>query len=153
MACRNGILPPMDDPRARADARLEEALAAAAMADPRGTCRDRLKALRAEDPSAFEQAVAYFDTQLVPAILEGGEPLAEWLAYGRFLAERGGPGRVVAVDAGGRARPYEPPPAGNLVLFLPQEGRRGVIPLLSPASPSPAQTATYDLLVRGRREL
>jgi len=144
----------MDEPRARADARLEEALAGAGVEDPRIACRDRLKILRTEQPAAFAQALAYFESSLVPAIADGGEPpLDAWIGYGRFIAERGGPGRTLAVDGAGRAAGYEPPAAGRLVIFVPEDGRRGVTPLLVPAAPSPAQKATFDLLVRRRREL
>ncbi len=188
----------MDDIRARADARLEEALAAAGMADPRPASRDRLKALNAASSTAFARAVDYFEHTLVPAVAGGAEPLTQWLEYARVLAEASGPGRTVIVDRGGRARPYhgatapkaparadapeadlfapgsdaspeaspssdvpaagapEAPAlaslAGGLVLFLSQDTRRGVWPLLVPQAPSPAQTASLDLLVRGRRE-
>ncbi len=186
----------MDDIRARADARLEEALAAAAMADPRPACRDRLKALKAANSTAFARAVDYFEHTLVPAVAGGAEPLGQWLEYARVLAEASGPGRTVIVDRGGRARPYRPPTApkaaaaaeppegdlfapgveappeaspdrdaattppdapigaadGGLVLFLPQDTRRGVLPLLLPQAASWAQQASLDLLVRGRRE-
>ena len=163
----------MDDPRARADARLEETLAAADVEDPRPACRDRLKALRAADPAAFARAVEYFET-LVQAVAGGAEPLGQWITYARLLAEAGGPGRTVIVDRSGRARPYAGPAApaaaeaaradggaggearnggeAGLVLFLPEDGRRGVLPLLAPRAPSAAQTAALDLLVRGRRE-
>jgi hypothetical protein len=145
----------MDDPRTTADARLDQALAGADIRDPRPGCRDRLRALRAVDADAFSQALAYFETTLVPAIAGGAEPLSEWVDYGRFLAERGGggSGRVLALDASGRARPYEPPPAGELVLFVPGDTRRPVTPLLEPQTLSAPQQATLDLLVRGRREL
>jgi hypothetical protein len=142
----------MEDTRKRADERLDQALAAAGLEDPRPAYRDRLKALRAEDPPAFARALEYFEATLVPSVAGGAEPLAEWVAYGRLLAEQGGPGRLVSVDAGGRASPYQPPPAGDLLLFLPDDGRRFVVPLLVPRTPSQPQQATVDLLVRGRRE-
>lgn len=144
----------MDDERALADTRLDQALAAADTLDPRPVYRDRLRALRAADAETFSRALEYFETTLVPAVAGGAEPLSAWVDYGRFLAERGGPGRVVAVDASGRARPYEPPPAeGGLVLFIAADGRRGVTPLLEPRNPSAPQQAAMNLLVRGRREL
>ena len=154
----------MEDLRARADARLEEALAAAAVEDPRAACRDRLKALRAADPAAFARAVDYFENTLVAAVAGGAEPLGQWLEYARVLAEAGGAGRTVMVDRRGRARPYDGPtalpaagasadPAGAaLVLFLPTDTRRGALPLLLPRAPSAAQNASLDLLVRRRRE-
>ena len=142
----------MDETRQRADERLDQALAAVALEDPRPAYRDRLKALRAQDPAAFAGALEYFETKLVPAVAGGAEPLAEWVAYGRVLVEHEGPGRIVAVDAGGRAAPYRPPPQGALLLFFPGDGHRPIVPLLSPRQPSPAQQAAVDLLVRGRRE-
>lgn len=143
----------MDDERALADARLDQALAAADTLDPRPVYRDRLRALRT-DAETFSRALEYFETTLVPAVASGAEPLSAWVDYGRFLAERGGPGRVVAVDASGRARPYEAPPAAaDLVLFIAADSRRGVTPLLEPRSPSAPQQAAMNLLVRGRREL
>lgn len=143
----------MDDPRAIAERRLGEALAASAMADPRLLYRDRLRQLRNTDPPAFARALEYFENTLVPAVAGDADPLTAWLAYGTFLAELPGRGRTVAVDAGGRARPYQPPPDGCLILFLPEDGRRNVEVLLGPAERSPAQQATVDLLVSGRREL
>ncbi len=143
----------MDDPRTLAEHRLADALAASAMADPRALYRDRLRQLRATDPAAFARALDYFENTLVPAVASDGEPLTAWLAYGTFLAELPGRGRTMAVSQDGRARPYQPPPAGSLILFLPDDGRRRPEVLLSPAAPSAAQQATVDLLVHGRREL
>lgn len=143
----------MDDARNAADTRLDAALAAAGIEDPRPAYRDRLRALRSAQPDAFARALAYFETTLVPAVAGGAEPLSAWVEYGRFLAEAAARGRVVSVDASGRARPYEPPPSADLVLFIADDGRRGVTPLLEPGAPSEAQRATLDLLVRGRREL
>ncbi len=151
----------MDDIRARADARLEQALAAAGVEDPRPACRDRLKALRAENPAAFARAVDYYEHRLLAAIAGGAEPLSQWVDYARVLAEAAGDGRVVMVDATGRARPYDgavapgagdTPAASALVLFLPQDARRGALPLLLPAAPTAAQQASLDLLVGRRRE-
>src|SRR5512142_1694232 len=123
----------MDDPRTLAERRLAEALAASAMADPRAPYRDRLRQLRASDPAAFARALDHFENTLVPAVAGDAEPLAAWLAYGTFLAELPGRGRTIAVGREGRARPYQPPPAGALILFLPDDGRRMPEVLLSPA--------------------
>ncbi len=143
----------MDDPRALADLRLAEALAASGLEDPRVLYRDRLRQLRTSDPAAFSRALEYFEGTLVPAVAGGADPLAAWIGYGTFLAELPGRGRTIAVDSSGRARPYEPPPDKALILFLPDDGRRPVEVLLGPSERSPAQQATVDLLVRGRREL
>ncbi len=142
----------MDDSRKLADQRLDQALAEARLEDPRPEFRDRLKQLRVRDAAAFARALEHFETKLVPAIAQGAEPLGEWAAYGRILLEHEGPGRVLAVDASGRAQPYRPPPRGDLLLFFPEDGRRPILPLLAPRAPSPAQRAAVDLLVRGRRE-
>ncbi len=142
----------MDETRQRADQLLDQALAMAALQDPRPAYRDRLKGLRTGDPDAFARALEYFERKLVPAIAEGAEPLGEWVAYGRILLADQGPGRVVAVDAAGRAGSYRPPPQGELLLFFPEDGHRPILTLLTPREPSLAQRATEDLLVHGRRE-
>ncbi len=142
----------MDDSRTLADQRLDQALAETGLEDPRPGFRERLKALRVRDAAAFARAREYFETKLVPAIAEGAEPLGDWVAYGRVLLEHEGPGRLVAVDAGGRAQPYRPPPGRELLLFIPEDGRRPILPLLAPLAPSPAQRAAVDLQVHGRRE-
>ncbi|MBX6362604.1 MAG: hypothetical protein IRZ00_01940 [Gemmatimonadetes bacterium] len=142
-----------DSLRARADARLDQALAARRLTDPRDLFRDRLRRLRADDPAAFGRAIDYFEHTLLPRVAADAEPITEWIEYGRFLAELTGPGRVLAVDPSGRARAYEPPPGADLlVLFFPDVQTDPVLPLARPRELSAAQQATWELLLPGHRE-
>jgi hypothetical protein len=143
-----------DDPQALADARLDDALAARGGRDPREYYRERLRALKAQDPDAYGRAVAHYREVLVPAIAhDDADPLATWTEYGRRLAELSAPGRTVTLDGTGRAWPYEAPadPA-HLVLHL-ADGRRPNLLVALPAEPTPAQRAAYDWLIEGRTSL
>lgn len=145
------------DPKKAADQRFEEALAKAGARDPRDYYRERLRDLKGANPDGYADAVGYYTDTLLPSIAEGkAEPLAAWREYGLLIARLTAPGRTVAVDAGGRARPYESPgESSDMVLHL-CEGReaRGRVLLVGlPPEPSSAQTATYDWLVGGRRAL
>lgn len=143
-----------DDLQARADALLDEALAAAGARDPREFYRTRLRDLRDRDRTAYDRAVAYYRDELLPAIVGGAEPLAAWSEYGRTLAELHGPGRTVAVDASGAAAPYtSPPDPDHLVLHLPDAAREPALLVGLPLQLSGAQRATYDWLVQGRNRL
>lgn len=153
----------MDDTlRARADARLEAALAEQDAYDTRDLFRAQLRRLKTSDAAAFARGVRYFEETLVPRLAGDAEPLAEWMEYGRFLAELGGRGRTVAVDASGRSRAFSAASAGNgdsagpsrdLVLFLPDDTRGPALPLARPRELSAPQRAAWRLLVEGRREL
>lgn len=140
--------------RARAEARYEEALARGALRDPREQFREWLRSLRERDAGAFEEALGYYEETLVPRVADpASDPVVEWIEYGRVLAERLDPGRVVVVDASGRAHPYEPPPPrGALVLHIPEDARSPATILSLPQDPSPAQRATCDLLVLRKLE-
>lgn len=142
----------MADPtlRERADRRFEQALKESGARDPREFYRERLKELKRESAGAFRQALDYFETRLIPAVArDGSDPLAEWLEYGRLLATLSAPGRTIWIDATGLARDYAPPlPADALVLHLPNQASRAAIPVGIPPRLSPAQRATFDLLVR-----
>ncbi len=143
-----------DDLQARADALLDEALAAAGARDPREFYRSRLRELRDRDRSAYDRAVAYYRDELLPSIVDGAEPLAAWSEYGRTLAELHGPGRTVTVDASGTAAPYaSPPDPTHLVLHLPDSGREPALLVGLPLELSGPQRATYDWLVQGRNRL
>ncbi len=120
------------------------------LADPRKELRDRLRWLKGAHPEAFERAVRYYEERTLPQLAEG-DPLAAWVEYARELGELTAEGRVVSVDATGRARAWSG--EADLVLFVPSDDRETAFAALSPAEPSPAQRATYDLLVRGRFEL
>jgi hypothetical protein len=137
-----------DDLRRRADARLDDALARDAVADPRGPLREAMRALREEDAAAFERARRRFEDELVPRVAaDESDPVAEWIEYGRFLAELHGAGAVVAIGADGRARNWAAPyHAGQLVLHLPSEPRRRATVLAAPQEPSPPQRAALGLL-------
>lgn len=143
----------MADPtlRERADQRFEQALQATGARDPRDFYRTRLRELREQDAAAFKRALEYFDGTLTPEVArEGSDPIAAWLEYGRFLATLVSPGRTVQVDPSGLAHAYTPPvPQDHLVLHLPERTAVPVQVVGLPTQLSPAQRATYDLLVKG----
>lgn len=135
----------------RADQRFEAALEKTGARDPRDFYRERLKELRGRDAAAFRRAVDYYETHLIPAVAqEDTDPLAEWLEYGRVLAELSAPGRTLQIDTTGRAHDYAPPvPLDHLVLHLPTAAREPALVVGLPSELSTAQRATYDLLVTG----
>ena len=144
-----------DEPNARADARLEAALMEAGARDPREFYRERLRELNQQNPEGYAAAVVYYRDTLIPEVASGqGDPLAAWTEYGRRLAEALSPGRTVSVDATGRAYPYQAPaPRDILVLHLPEaKGSRALLVGL-PGELTPAQRATYDVLVGGKQKL
>lgn len=143
-----------DDLTARADKRLEEALAREGARDPREFYRERLKELKAASPDGYARAVAYYREQLLPQVADGGvEPLSAWTEYGRVLAEAVAPGRTVAVDGSGRSHPYEAPaPRDRLVLHFAEGKSTRAILVGLPAELTPAQRATYDVLVSGKQK-
>lgn len=120
--------------------------------DPREPCRALLKELRARDRSSYERAVAHYEGTLVPSVASGqADPLEAWLDYARLLASLITPGRAVEVDREGTARDYVPPvPPDRLVLHLPDDPSAPALAIALPPELSPAQQATYDLLVAGR---
>jgi hypothetical protein len=144
-----------DDLRARADARFERALADAGARDPREFYRNQLRDLKARDEGAYRRALAYFQERLIPAVAdEANDPLEEWVEYGRVLATLAMPGRTVQIDATGRAADYaRPVPPDVLVLHLPERTSEKAIVVGLPAKMSPAQRASYDLLVRQTQAL
>jgi hypothetical protein len=145
----------MSNPQFRelADQRFGRALAITGARDPREFYRTRLRDLKAQDPEAFRLAVEYHDTRLVPSVAaDGSDPLREWLEYGRFLATLVAQGRTVQIDHSGRASEYAPPvPGDHLVLHLPTDTRQSALAVGLPPKLSPAQRATYDLLVEGKQ--
>lgn len=143
------------DLQAKADARFAAALAGADARDPRDYYRARLRDLRRSNPKGYADAVAYYQSTLVPSIAEHeADPLAAWREFGLLLARLTAPGRPVAVDAGGRSRPFEPPgEAGDLVLHLPDARNARALLVGLPPKPSAAQMATHNWLVLGRRAL
>lgn len=141
---------PTEELRRRADLRFERALEESGARDPRDFYRDRLRDLRARDEEAFQRAVEHYERKLLPAVAdETSNPLVEWLEYGRLLAELTSPGRTVQIDPSGRAADYAPPvPHDHLVLHLPNSARERAVPVGLPTALSPAQRATYQLLVK-----
>ena len=135
----------------RADERFASAIAAAGAKDPRDFYRDRLRDLRARDANAYTRAVDYYENRLLPAVAaEGSDPLAEWLEYGRLLAQLTSEGQTAQIDPTGLSLPYAPPvPGDHLVLHVPTSTREPVLLVGLPARLSPAQRATYELLVKG----
>ena len=138
------------DLRARADARFEQALQQTGARDPRNFYRDQLKELKAASPDGFRRALRYFEETLIPTVADpASDPVAEWLEYGRMLAALAVPGRTVQIDAGGRAHDYaRPVPLESMVLHLPENASRPALVLGIPPKLTPAQRASYDLLVR-----
>lgn len=143
-----------DDLRARADARLDAALATSAVRDPRPYLRPALKHLKERDAGAFARALEHYETTLVPAVAADADPLAAWLEYGAVVASLVGDGRVVMVDGTGRARAAEAPGSGAsgdaLLLHLPDAAEAPAVVLRCPRQATAAQEATIDLLVIGR---
>lgn len=134
----------------RAEQRFLRALQQSGARDPRDFYRDRLRALREQDEEAFRRALHYYERTLVPAVAqEGSDPVAEWLEYGRLLAQLTTDGSTVQIDPTGRAMAYAPPvPLDHLVLHLPTSAREAALPVGLPPRLSPAQRAAYELLVR-----
>jgi hypothetical protein len=139
----------------RADRAFARALEATGARDPREFYRSRMMELRQSDPDAFARARTYYEETLVPAVAGGAaDPIQAWLEYGRLLAEWTAPGRTVMVDGSGRATPWASPvPLDRLVLHLPDGRGGGAIPVGIPPELTPAQRATWDLLVKMKREL
>lgn len=137
--------------REQADRRYERALRETGARDPRDFYREQLRALRERDERAFRKALHHFEHELTPRVAEeGSDPVAEWLEYGRLLATLMSDGRTVQIDVTGRALDYAPPvPLDHLVLHLPTATRERALIVGLPPTLSPAQRATYDLLVSG----
>jgi hypothetical protein len=141
-----------EDLSRRADERLEAALAESGARDPREFYRERLRELKRADTVAYEGAVAYYRDVLMPAVAgDGTDPIEEWTKYGGRLASSLAPGRTVAIDGTGRARPYDRFERTELVLHLPDKGRALLVGL--PGTLTDAQRATYDVLVSGKQRL
>jgi hypothetical protein len=142
-----------DDLTAQADRRLAEALEAEGSRDPREYYRERLRDLKSVDPEAYRSAVAYYRDTLIPGVASGKmHALGAWTEYGRRLAQSLAPGRTVTVDVSGLAHEYaEPADRSHLVLHLPDGGKARAFLVALPSELSPAQRATYDVLVAGKQ--
>ncbi len=140
--------------RVQAEGRLDAALLERGLADPRDDYRARLRALREASPDHFARALRHYDEVVLPSLASAGDAVEVWIEWGRFLADLVTPGRTVAVDGAGRSQPYELPLARDrMVLHLPEDRGSPAIPLATPRLPTPAQQATYDLLVLGKLAL
>ncbi len=139
----------------RADQIFDEALARTGAKDPREFYRKRLREMKVDNPDAYQEAVAYYENQLVPSIAEAGDdPLAAWQQFGCRMAELTVTGTPAEIDATGRRLPYLPPtPADRMVLHVPQGSKGRALVVGLPPELSAAQLATYDLLVGGRQKM
>ncbi len=139
----------------RADRIFEEALGQTGAKDPREFYRRRLREMKADNPEAYRDAVAYYENDLVPSIAEAGDdPLMAWQRFGCRVAELTVPGTPIEIDATGRRRPYAPPtPPDRMVLHIPQGSSSRALVVGLPPELSAAQLATYDLLVGGRQKM
>lgn len=146
---------PDDTEKARAEARLDAALAQSAFQDPRPACRERLRWLREEQPKAFTTALAYYEETLVPALAGGtDEPLSLWIEYGRRLGELTAAGKTFAIDGSGKARPYRGAQLEqDLILHVPNDTAAEALALAVPRTLTAAQQANYDLLIGRARSL
>lgn len=133
-----------------AEIRFAAALASSGARDPREYYRERLRALKESDAAGYRAALEYFEKTLTPAVArEGGDPVGEWLEYGRYLASLATDGAAMQIDPTGRASAYaRPVPVDHLVLHLPTSAREPAIAIGIPPQLSPAQRATFELLVR-----
>ncbi len=139
----------------RADQIFEEALGQTGAKDPREFYRTRLRLMKADDPGAYREAVAYYENELVPSIAEGGDdPLMAWQRFGCRVAELTLTGTPIEIDATGRRLPYAPPtPPDRMVLHIPRGSSGRALLVGLPPELSAAQLATYDLLVGGRQKM
>lgn len=143
------------DSHNRADRIFEEALDRTGAKDPREFYRTRLREMKADNPGAYQEAVAYYENDLVPSIAEAGDdPLMAWQRFGCRVAELTVTGTPMEIDTTGRRRPYAPPtPPDRMVLHIPQGSKGRALVVGLPPELSPAQLATYDLLVGGRQKM
>lgn len=139
------------DLRSAADRNLTTAAAGLGLADPRPPFRDRLRFLQANHPDAFATALRHYESVVLPAISGGGDVMEAWVQYGETIGALTSPGRMMRVDASGRAARYAAPVTeASLVLHVPDQNDAPVLVTVAPVSPTPAQQATLDLLVHGR---
>jgi hypothetical protein len=142
------------DLKAEAERRLAGALAASGLDDGRPAYRRRLRALRESNPAAFEEALRHYDAVVVPALCGDADPVSTWIEYGVWLGGLTGEGRLVSIDASGRASPFHGRyPPGALVLHMPSDSAEEIIPVAVPAAPTAAQQATVWLLIEKRLAL
>jgi hypothetical protein len=141
--------------QSRADDLFEETLKKTNAKDPREFYRERLREMKVSDPDAYRAAVEYYQEDLIPSIAEKGvNPLTAWREYGCRLAELSIPGKPVEIDSTGVTHRYQPPtPEDRMILHIPEGSKGRALVVGLPPELSPAQRATYDLLVAGRQRL
>jgi len=144
----------MDSGKNTSDARLVAAFGRLGLLDPRESYRSVLRELRTRDADAFARATSHYQQHIVPRLASAEDPVDAWMEYGRVIGEMTAPGRMMSVDRTGRASPYRPPmQAGEMVIFVPDDGTRGAFAAAKPSEMSVSQSATLSLLVEGRLAL
>ncbi len=139
----------------RADRIFEDALGATCAKDPREFYRKRLREMKADNPDAYQEAVAYYENELIPSIAEAGDdPLTAWQQFGCRVAALTVAGAPIEIDTAGLGSPYAPPtPSDRMVLHIPKGPKGRALVVALPPELSAPQLATYDLLVGGRQKL
>lgn len=124
-----------------------EALAKHGLQDVQPLYRQLLLRLKAQDSTAYDEAVARYKDDVEASVKDAGDPVAVWVEYGVWLAPKLMPGTLMAVNENGLASPADaPPPLGPMLMHLPDDQKvRGLV-LAMPADPSPAQKETAALL-------
>lgn len=142
-----------EDQAKEADQILAEAIEATGARDPRTFYRERLKELREANPAGYSGAVEYYRDTLIPTVARREQdPLDAWTEYGRRLAAALAPGETVSIDETGRSHAYDGPGQGRLILHLPTDTAGRALVVALPPELSPAQRATYDILVAGKQK-
>lgn len=126
----------------------ERGLAECGLADLQPLYRRLLRKLKSVDDAAYDEAVSRYREEVEGAVERGeGDPVGVWLAYGVWLAPRLAPGTLLRITEHGRAEPApSPPPAGPMLIHLPEDPKRRGYVLAMPAEASPAQKETAALL-------
>ncbi|MDX1577254.1 MAG: hypothetical protein R3266_02170, partial [Gemmatimonadota bacterium] len=133
-------------PRRVSDA-YRRALEEHGLQDVQPSYRKLLLELKSRDAAAYEQAVVRYREDVEGGADEGADPLPDWIAYGRWLAERIEPGSLREIESNGRARDAgEPARLGPLLIHLPDDEKRRGFLVAMPAEPSEAQQEAVSLL-------
>ena len=143
----------MDDTaKARVEASTAEAIATGPFEDFREAYRERLRWLKDSRPDDFARALKHYEA-LAESIAAGSQPIEAWLDYGRRLGELSGAGKLMAIDATGRAQPASGVSSDELLLHLPDDNAVPALALAIPRALTEAQKASLDLLVRRKLAL
>lgn len=142
----------MDDTvKTQVEARTTRAITDGPYQDFREAYRERLRWLKEARPAAFTEARAAYDA-LVENIARGGNPVEQWLMYGKQLGELSGRGQIVGIDASGRSV-QATSDGSTVILHLPDDISVPALPLAVPRHISEHQKSTIDLLVRRKLSL